>query len=192
MDLELADFRTRGRAAKVLAPIVVRDLRPEDFALLSVERGIEPPPIQKLRARHHTLARLIAQGTSVPDCSAITGYSGSRISILLGDPTFTELVSYYAGLVEEKYLDTHARLGELTTDAAELLRERMEDPETAKAITVGQLTEIIKLGADRTGFGPTTTQNTNVTVGFASRLEEARKRVAQRTLELSAEKSDAA
>lgn len=184
MDLDLITPRTRGRAPIALQPDVVRPLRREDLALLSSEKGVKAPPIAKLRARHHTLARLLAQGTPIVDCMAITGYERSRISILQGDPTFVELVTYYANLVEEKYLDTHARLGELTTNALEELNERFEN--APQEFSVGQLTELVKLGADRTGHGPTSTQNTNVNVNFANRLEEARKRVALRTLELRA------
>lgn len=185
MDLDLITPRTRGRAPIALQPDVVRPLRREDLALLSSEKGVKAPPIAKLRARHHTLARLLAQGTPIVDCMAITGYERSRISILQGDPTFVELVTYYANLVEEKYLDTHARLGELTTNALEIINEKLETTDIDD-ISFGVLTELVKLGADRTGHGPTSTQNTNVNVNFANRLEEARKRVAQRALELRA------
>lgn len=180
MDLDLNLFR--GRPALPTQPVVVRELRREDFELLQSARGVEAKPIAKLRARHHTLARLLAQGTSVPDCQAITGYAQSRISILQGDPTFQELVRFYEGQVMEAYLDTHAKLGELTSDALDLIRERIEDE--PDSVTMAQAIELVKLGADRTGHGPSSTQNTNINVNFAARLEEARKRVERmRTIE---------
>jgi hypothetical protein len=39
------------------------------------------------------------------------------------------------------------------------------------------LKDLIQLGADRTGHGPSTTQNVNVNVGLADRMAAAQKRL---------------
>jgi hypothetical protein len=166
-----------------LRPSIVRELREQDFALLSLDRGTEPSVIKALRARHHQLARMMAQGLPTQDLVAATGYSESRISILKSDPTFRELVSYYERVVEDVYIETHARLAGISNTALDIINERMEDD--PEKISMGQLIEVAKLGADRTGHGPTSTQNTNVNIGFASRLEEARNRARTRMLDIT-------
>jgi hypothetical protein len=48
-------------------------------------------------------------------------------------------------------------------------------------MSLDTLTELVKMGADRTGFGPQSkSTNVNVTVDFGARLEAARRRVAER------------
>ena len=49
-----------------------------------------------------------------------------------------------------------------------------------KKISVGQLMELTKLGADRTGHGPQSSTNLNVRVDLADRLKAARQRVLER------------
>jgi hypothetical protein len=103
------------------------------------------------------------------------------VSILKADPAFQELLAFYRADVSDKYLDMHGVLAGLSLDAAMELRVRLEDDIQAdeKKIPVNQLMELTKLGADRTGFGPQSSQ-LNVNVDLAGRLEAARKRVASR------------
>lgn len=171
-----------GRRNADITAEVVRDLTAEDMELLRGERGIQPKPIQRLRERHHTMARLIAEGRKIGEVAAIVGMEISRVSILQGDPTFKELVVFYRGEVEARYVEVHETLAGLSLDAAIKLREKLEasDEEGADQISIAQLIELTKLGADRTGHGPSSTATVNVNVGLASRLEEARKRVADR------------
>lgn len=178
MDLTVP-IRLSGRAPKPLVSSEVRELRPDDFALLATERGIEPAPLKRLGERHHALARLLAQGVSPGEASIVTGLSSSRISILKGDPTFKELVEFYRERVDEQYLDMHATLAGLSLDAASRLRERLEDDDEDK-LTIGQLIEITKLGADRTGFGPKSESTVNVNIGLAEKMQAARERAEAR------------
>lgn len=129
----------------------VRDLTPED--VLAVANGeIVPaavPALQVLRAAHHQVARLIAEGKSHVTISAMTGRTTASIHQLLGDPTFQELVEYYATQREEEFLGVQRQLAALGMTAAEILQERLEDAETVKGMSVGTLLAIMESTLDR-------------------------------------------
>jgi hypothetical protein len=181
-------FRTVGRASKVLTVVQVRELDEGDIALLQEEKGSKPPALKRLSERHHALARCLASGMEPGDAAITCGYVASRVSILQADPAFQELLAFYRQDVTTKYLDMHGVLAGLSLDAAMELRERLElDIEAEeKKISVGQLMELVKVGADRTGFGPQSSQ-VNVNVDLAGRLQAARERVQQRRLAPPAE-----
>lgn len=176
-------FRIMGRAAKPLSAVQIRDLDEVDVALLAEEKGAKAPPLKRLSERHHALARCLASGMAEGDAAVTCGYVSSRVSILKADPAFQELLAFYRQDVNVKYLDMHGVLAGLSLDATMELRERLEADIEAdeKKISVGQLIELTKLGADRTGFGPQSSQ-VNVNVDLAGRLQAARERVAQRRL----------
>lgn len=178
MDLSADIFRTRGRAAKPLTATVVRELEPSDLALLGQEKGSVPSPIKRLSERHHALARNLAMGMDHRQASIIANYSESRISILLSDPAFKELLAFYREPYEEVVRDIADQYAEMAKDANEELIQRLTD--APEDFSVGQLLEISKTGADRIGYGPQSTSNVNVNVDLASRLQEARKRVSAR------------
>lgn len=175
--------RTRGRAAQPLRAAMVRELDAADLALLQDEKGSKAPPLKRLGERHHALARCLASGMEDSAAAISCGYVQSRVSILKSDPAFRELLEFYRANVNERYLDMHGVLAGLSLDAAMALRERLEDDAQAEEpkLSVGQLTELVKLGADRTGFGPQSSQ-LNVNVDMAGRLQAARERVATRKL----------
>jgi hypothetical protein len=179
MDLSAEIFRTRGRAAKPISAAVVRELDRADMVLLSQEKGSTPSAVKRLTERHHALARNIASGMPIGEAAILQGYTINRVSILQSDPAFKELLSFYREDAQRPYRDLHVRLSGLASDAAEELSNRLE--EKPEDITVGQLMELTKMGADRTGFGPSAT-NVQVNVDLAGRLEAARKRVALRKL----------
>lgn len=176
-------FRIMGRASKVLTAVQVRELDDTDVLMLQEEKGTRPAPLKRLSERHHALARCLASGMEPGNAAITCGYVSSRVSILQADPAFQELLEFYRQDVTTKYLDMHGVLAGLSLDAATELRERLEgDMETdEKKISVGQLIELTKLGADRTGFGPQSSQ-VNVNVDLAGRLQAARERVAMRRL----------
>lgn len=166
-----------------VAPTIVRDLgslTEEQLVLLAGERGTKATPIKELRDRHHSVARLLASGKKEWEVAAITGYGISRIAILKADPTFRELVEFYRKEVDTAYVDLHEQLAGMAKDAIIVMRERLED--APEELSDTKLLEMIKLGADRTGHGPSSTQNVNVHVGLAEKLEAARKRVAERKM----------
>lgn len=181
MELNAELFRTRGRASKPIAAAVVRELEESDMLLLAEERGTKPSAVKRLTERHHNLARNIASGMPIGDAAIFCGYTLSRVSILQGDPAFKELLTFYRDEAQRPYRDLHNRLSGIAMDAADELSTRLE--EEPEKVSIGQLVELTKMGADRTGFGPQTTA-LNVNVDLAERLEAARRRVALRKLTL--------
>lgn len=170
--------RTRGRAAKDILLEVERELTTADLALLSVERGIEPRPIQRLRDRHHSLARCLASGMSEAEASVVTSYSLSRISILKSDPAFKDLVDFYRANVDAAFADTQARMATLTNEAIAELSDRLE--EKPDEFSIKDLVEVTKVMADRSGNGPQTkTTQVNVNIDLAARMEAGRRRAEQ-------------
>lgn len=186
MDLFLETPRTRGRAARPVAATAVKELTREDLAMLGAERGTQAPPIKRLRERHHALARALAGGMSDTEAALITGYDISRVSILKSDPTFRELLEFYRENVDAQYAQLHEVLAGLSVDAAEHLRERLE--EQPEDVSIGQLVEIVKMAADRTGHGPQSSSvNVSIHANLADRLEAARRRAAHRLVDVTPE-----
>lgn len=178
--MDLGPLRTVGRPSSIVEGGVVRELTVVDLRRLDEPRGSRPAPLARLSQRHHALARLLAEGTKIQDAAVILGYDPSRISVLKSDPSFQELVRFYSDDVVAKYTDKHEVLGGIMLDAALEIQDRLEDPEKRAKISTRDLTNLIELGADRTGFGPTVRQEVNVNVNVASRLKAARERVAER------------
>jgi hypothetical protein len=179
------DLGRVGRRPEPLEAEVERELTPEDIEFLNTNRGSRHPTLRSLRSRHHALARCIASGMKDYEASAATGYDVARISILKSDPMFQDLIWHYRDTVEAEYADLHQRLSHLSLVAAEELLDRLEDDPAD--ISINALSELVKMGADRTGHGPQTkSQNTHLhVVNIADRLDAARRRVsANRTLEL--------
>lgn len=178
-------FRTRGRAAAPVQAAAVRELDEADIALLGEEKGSRPPPLKRIAERHHALARCLASGMRPGEAALTCGYDASRVSILQADPAFKELLEFYRDDVNRAYQGMHENLAGLSMDALAELRERLEADMQAddKTLSVGQLIELTKMGADRTGFGPqSSSTNVNVNVDLAERLKAARERVASRTV----------
>ena len=182
-EIDLADLQNAEARTRPLTAVVVRELEEADVALLA-ERGSADTarqPLKKISQRHHALARNIASGMPDGEAAIVCGYTASRVSILKGDPAFQELIQFYSEDIDAQYADLHERLSALSMDAAEELLERLEsDPEK---ISTAQLLEIVKSGADRTGHGPSSTQNVNHNVDIASRLANAIKRTEERQIE---------
>ena len=117
------------------------------------------PSIGTLRSSHHKLARLLALGLRDVEASHQTGYSASRISILKKDPAFRDLLTHYEQANAELARNLPERLAQLSMDTVDLLQERLtEEPEV---FTNGQLTELLKAGADRSE-APVVSKNINV------------------------------
>jgi hypothetical protein len=151
---------------------IIRPLRQEDMPRLAEPRGAPKQRLERLHQRHHAAAKSLAAGMPKWEVCATTGYSQVTLSILLADPTFTDLVKFYKDKIDAQYHDLHERLSGMAVDAADMLRDKLE----AGELNASQLMEITKMGADRTGHGPSST-NIQVNVGLAARLEAARKRV---------------
>jgi len=164
---------THGGAVKIAK---VRDLDDGDLpAILDPpEVGSQTPTVLELRHGHHTIARLLADGTKQVEISAITGYSQSRISILKGDPAFQELIEYYRTQKEAIYLDVHQRLGTLAITAVEELQQRLD--EEPHKITNREVKEIAEMALDRSltkGVAQKPPGSMSLTVQFVTPTPEA-------------------
>ena len=140
----------KGRRPAPLAYGQARHLTEADIASMwdanpSGAKGI--PRIKTLRYNHHLLAKAVASGKSLLECSQMTGLTGSRISDLKNDPAFQELVSFYAEELHEVYVDVHQRMAALGTSVLEELTERF-DAEPEK-FTKRELLELFTTMADR-------------------------------------------
>lgn len=69
---------------------------------------------------------MLSSGLTETEVAASTGYSQSRISILKADPSFKELLAYYASRQEEIFVDVRKRLAMLGTDAVAELQDRLD------------------------------------------------------------------
>jgi len=146
---------------------------------------VEDSPASRMRARHHGLARLIAEGKSYREASYIMGFSSSRVNILAQDPAFRELVAYYKETVAQQYHDMHGKLADLAGTAAEILQERLEEKPTA--FTNGELLKIISDTCDRS-IAPSKAQGPaiKINIGFVESTNAGTKPEPQ-VLDLQAE-----
>lgn len=184
MEFLLDEVRVKGRAAKPVAGAVVRELVETDLALLGEEKGSTATPLKRISERHHALARNLAGGMKPGEAGIVCGYDASRVSILQADPAFKELVEFYRADVDRVYRGMHEQLAAASSLALDIMQDRLEDEELAKEVSMGQLIEVAKMGADRTGHGPASTStNVNVNVDLANRLQAARERVRARQIE---------
>jgi hypothetical protein len=184
LGLDITKLTGRGRKALPLDVSVVRELREEDLQLLAVPGETKPMELKRLSDRHHGLARALASGLSEGEAAVMFGYDLSRVSILKGSPAFQELLSLYRDVKDQEFADMTARLAGLAKDAVLVLQDRLE--EAPEEISTGQLLQIVQVGADRTGHGPSSKQEVSVTHNLAQRLDAARQRARAAMIEATA------
>lgn len=170
----------RGPQAEVIRPLTAVDL-----ALINADGSTKTPILKKIRDAHHKLAMLIAAGLSGREISEQTGYSISRISILKGDPTFSQLIEFYREKKVEANIEEIASATKRMTVLHEEVLEEMQDRlQTApELINNDTLTDWFKFLSDRIGYGPQSKSLTlHGNIDLAADVAAGR----QRALELSA------
>lgn len=182
--LDLGPVTTRtgpGRQAKQVTAEFSRALTPADFALARASGPIQAKPLAKIRDSHHSLARVLATGTSEGDASIITGYSPSRISVLKADPQFQELLEFYRSTATQVVADFRARMADMGMDALTEMRDRLQ--ENPEDFSSSLLKDIVRDMADRTGHAPQRQGGVavQINVGLTDRMKNARERVAALT-----------
>jgi hypothetical protein len=118
--------------------------------------------LNQYRERHHAVARLIAIGATQDHIRRVTGISFRRVTILMADPSFQELVTLYREDVEKAWnrnVDQYLDLGignMIQTEAmiADQLEEADEAGEKLPLLTLNRLSQD---RADRFGY-PKTSQ----------------------------------
>jgi len=169
----------RGRRSVAVEVAYAGEVGESDLALLAGSRETKPKPIQRLRDRHHALARLIADGMENVEASAITGYDAARISVLRADPAFKELVAGYKKQKEAAFGEFQDRAAMVALSALNIIQERLEDQE--EEISTGQALEIVKTLADRTGHAPVAKSlSVTANLDIGDRLKKASDRVKAR------------
>lgn len=165
----------RTRKGKVVPPSFLRDIGEEDLpALRGASRELPyRRPLEKVRATHHLAARCIAEGKSNVETGFITGYTPVRISQLLKDPTFQELVAHYRKEVEGKWLNVQERLAALSMAVTEEMQERLE--EVPESFSNEELRRWAETLLDRSGQGKSTTVNVNTRELRVSLIEQIKR-----------------
>lgn len=135
----------------------------------------DPSDLKRLREKHHSVARQIAAGTPQSLVATICGYTESYLSILLNSPAMQELVAMYrmqqgaaAEVISEK-------LRTVGMKALEKLDAQMDSTE---GLDAQALLGVAKLGLDRSGHGPSSTQrniNENHQIDHAALAEQMRR-----------------
>lgn len=170
-------FAKRGAIAEDLGLEVVRELTLEDMNKLAQAPKTGVPVIQRLKATHHKQAMLLAQGHSVKEIAAIVGCSAQRVVQLQNDPTFAELVTYYHDQIITNMLTDASRLQDKIVNVGEMavdeLEERLENDESRKRISIGEIRKIAEFAMDRTVAPPKAAPMTNtvpsaVTINFGT------------------------
>lgn len=178
----MAPLNGKGRVAKdwTLGPI--RELtRPELEILKEPRKG---NTVQSLKDSHHRVARLCAMGLRRADIVEQSGYGYGRVSALLKDPAFQNLIAEYrkeiTASAREQMDEYHSMLTGNMIRAERLIADKLEAAETEEGISIPtrDLIAIARDAADRTGYGKKQT-NVNVNVDLAAQLEKARARSAR-------------
>lgn len=170
MDIDLSGLLDNVQADKPRTPIVTCTIeRPLDEAdvrnyventgsgQLSVRPDGKVENLDKIRARHHSVAQLLARGMPEGLVATITGYTSSHISTLKNNPAMQELIAHYRGPDFQLSQIIHQKLQEAAFGSLEKLSEKLE----AGELDANELLALAKLGFDRSGHGPTSTVNTN-------------------------------
>ena len=138
--------------------------------------GVKTPNLRAIRHTHHRLAQLLAAGMDEVQAARLCNYGVGRVSILKNDPSFRELLAYYATNVAEEFTDFIRTAADLSMDMLSRLQEQLdEEPEK---FTPDVLLRAISTLADRSGNAPTQKNiNVNVNTDVAARLRAAESRL---------------
>lgn len=155
-----------GRAGAQLLMTQTRALTPGDLLILATtqksgeKRHNPAPSLQVLRATHHQAARLIARGLTYAQVATEVGRTAQRISDLMRDPTFKELVTYYETQLEELTTDDSIEFTGIVKDIARLsaeeIQDRLSDDTKRAQIPIGELRQLMGDALTRTVLPPKT------------------------------------
>lgn len=133
--------------------------------------------ITRYRETHHSVARMVAADMTPSMIHQRTGLSQRRLTLLLADPSFNELIAIYRQRIEEKWNDTvdvYLDLGMSNMIRAESqIAERLDEAENegAEPLPLAILDRISQGRADRFGYSKHSTLD--VKHDFASMLDRA-------------------
>ncbi len=175
-----------------LLPEHLADYADQHGNLQSAQKADEKDLVT-LRARHHSVARLLAEGVPEGVVAQMCGYEASYVSTLKNTPAMVELISFYRGPKNETAAAIGEKLRRLGDMSIDLIEKKLEEEGTKASLT--ELAGVAKLGFDRSGHGPSSTVHNieeHRIVGAEELLElnrEARRRNAPRIVDVSAVRS---
>jgi len=177
MDLNL-DIRTKGRASSPLAWRIERPVEAADLAFLDQPRPRDPlMPLAKIRERHHSAARALAQGLTTIEVCAVTGYTPTRIGHLQQDPAFQNLVAMYRERQTEIWSEAQDRAKAAVMLGLEVMTDRLEAADEKDDEEAFELAErLVKAATPVSGLVSRPTAAVQVNVNLSGRLEAARRR----------------
>jgi len=151
------DAEPQPKTPALVTAQIERGLLPEDVRRYMDEHGnltttvkAEQKDIRLLRERHHSVARLVAEGVPQEVVAAITQYTAPYISTLLQAPAMVQLVEHYRsnGNAAAQHIGENLRV--VAGMSLERLREKVEMDQLSN----NELLAAAKLGYDRSGHGP--------------------------------------
>jgi hypothetical protein len=141
--------------------------------------------VASLRARHHSVARLLASGMPEGTVADLTGFDNAYISVLKNNPSMIELVNHYRAPNNAVVEVIAERLRTVGHAALERLAEEIPEMDHHALIATA------KLGVDRSGNGPMSKvahEHTHILdpAKVAALAESARRVNAERIVDVSA------
>jgi hypothetical protein len=150
-----------GRAAKVddVEILSVREVTAAEVAALppSTRSGASSTAfkaVERLKPRHHEIARALAGGLKETELCEMLSMSLSHLHRLKRSPAFQHLLAYYMAERDVSAMSMRERLEQASSLALDRVQERLEDEDNP--LPVGQLKEITFGLLDRAGYNPTT------------------------------------
>lgn len=175
-----------GRVASLREEVViesVRELSEEEVAVLpslGAPRGGAVVSVQKLRARHHEIARLMASGLRDKEIMETLGGSLMNLTLLRRNPAFQNLLLFYMAERDAQAMDLAGQIRQTAAMSLDLvqqkLEEAIEDPGKRDALGNKFLLEATTTLLDRAGFNPTqkhVVANVGVTAQTLKELQDA-------------------
>jgi hypothetical protein len=141
--------------------------------------------VASLRARHHSVARLLAAGMPEGTVADLTNFDAGYISVLKNNPSMIELINHYRAPNNAVVEVIAERLRTVGHAALEKLAEEIPNMDHHALIATA------KLGVDRSGNGPMSKvahEHTHILdpVKVAALAESARRVNAERIVDVSA------
>lgn len=167
---------TRGHFPKPIYVTEIAELTRDDLGRIIPNHTPVGNPA-RIRESHHMVARLAATGMAHGEIARRTGYSNTRVSLLLNAPATKDLVEIYRNKVTERFLESvdsyMEQMFSNMTRAERHIADHLDDlDEVGELLPVKTALSISRDAADRLGYGKHSTQ-TNVNVDFAERLQRA-------------------
>lgn len=134
--------------------------------------------IQCFRLSHHCIAQYFAMGLEKWEIQRRTGFTLKRLTLLEGDPTFQDLIAYYANMAAEarqEVIDQYLELQESNALVAQtMISEKLDDAMDSGVLpSYAQLLAITSARDKRTAAKD---GRPNVTVNIGLALDAAKER----------------